>query len=69
MLAAILTQLALGGGLVLVGVWGRANAARLPPAVLPPEEVRRRARVLRRGGLACVVAGAVLAVTALLGLG
>jgi hypothetical protein len=68
MLAAILAQSALGGALVLVGVWGRANADRLPPAVLPPEEVRRRARVLRRGGVTCIVAGAAIAATALLGL-
>lgn len=53
----------LAGGLLLLGRWGIRNATRLAPQSLPENERQRRARVMRRGSVACwVAAGALLAV-------
>jgi hypothetical protein len=65
MTIALLVQLALGGGLVLLGLRGRAGAARAVPEALPAEERDHRAQVIRRGALACIVAGVALAVAGL----
>lgn len=49
-------------GLVLMalGVWGWRNAPLLSPAVLDEHERYLRARMLRRGSVACAGAGSVL---------
>ncbi|MBA0126493.1 hypothetical protein H0B56_13160 [Haloechinothrix sp. YIM 98757] len=46
--------------LVALGTWGIRHAPRLAPAALPGQERRHRARVLRRGGIACLVAATLL---------
>ena len=50
----------LGTAVLLVGVWGRRNAASLLPATLTIEDRRRKVGVYRRGALACQVAGVLL---------
>lgn len=57
MSAAVLVTL--GVGLALLGRWGRRNAARLVPPILPERERAHRAAVLRRGALGCHVIAAV----------
>ncbi|MHA6793055.1 hypothetical protein ACVGVM_05945 [Pseudonocardia bannensis] len=47
----------LGVVLVLIGHWGRRNAAGLTPPTLPADERHRREGVLRRGGAACQMVG------------
>lgn len=46
--------------LVLLGGWGRRNAARLVPEAISPEDRVRQERVLRRGSVACFGAAALL---------
>lgn len=50
----------LGAAVILVGVWGRRNAASLLPATLSTEDRRRKLVVYRRGALACQIAGVLL---------
>lgn len=44
--------------LVPLGLWARRNADSLVPAHLDPETHQRRQRVIRRGGLTCLVVAA-----------
>lgn len=56
-------------GLVLValGVWGWRNAPLLAPAALDEDERYLRARMLRRGSIACCGAGGCLLLTVAVG--
>lgn len=56
----MLGSVVLGAAVLLVGVWGRRNAASLLPATLPAEDRRRKVIVYRRGSLACQIAGVLL---------
>ncbi|WP_433503176.1 hypothetical protein ACQP04_25930 [Pseudonocardia halophobica] len=62
MTVALVAQLVLGVGLALLGCWGRSGAAGVVPQTLPDDERARRERVIRRGGITCVLAGAVVVV-------
>jgi hypothetical protein len=62
MTGALVVQLVMGAGLVLIGWWGRTGAAGVVPGSLGDDERARRERVIRRGGIACVLAGALLMV-------
>lgn len=46
--------------LATLGMWGVRQAPRLAPVSLPERERRHRQRVLRRGGVACVVVAVLL---------
>lgn len=46
--------------LAALGTWGIRHAPRLAPGSLPEQERLHRARVLRRGGLACLLAATLL---------
>ncbi|SNR49829.1 hypothetical protein SAMN06265360_107203 [Haloechinothrix alba] len=46
--------------LAALGTWGIRHAPQLAPAPLPEQERRHRTRVLRRGGIACLVAATLL---------
>lgn len=60
--ASIIVSVFLGGMVVLIGVWGGRNAARLAPPTLPPGERDKRTRAMRRGAWACQVIGVLFAV-------
>jgi hypothetical protein len=62
MTLALVVQLVLGAGLVLIGWWGRTGARRVVPPSLPDDERAHRERVVRRGGTACVRVGALVMV-------
>lgn len=59
-------QGALGVTLLLLGRWGRHNAQELAPRYLNEDERQRRVVVIRRGGMACLVAGYSVAGSVLL---
>lgn len=62
----VFVQGALGVALFLLGRWGRHNAQELAPGYLNEDERQRRVVVMRRGGMACLVAGYSVAGSALL---
>lgn len=62
-LLAVLLQASLAVALIAVGSWGRREAPRLAPQFLSAEEREAREVVYRRGSLACLVLGWVLAGT------
>lgn len=66
MAITVIIQLALAGGLFLLGWWGRRRGAVLVAATLPEEVRIRRVTVLRRGALTCLlVAGLFVLITVL----
>ena len=58
--------LAAGGGVGLLGRWGRAHAVTLAPDHLDVYDRERRIRSMERGALACYGAALVLVIAALL---
>lgn len=62
---AVVVQALMAVVLVLVGTWGRQAADTLAPLHLSQEEREQRAAVMRRGSVACIVVGAVLALSVL----
>ena len=58
--------LAFSAGLLIFARWGWTHAEGLVPAYFEEDDRWRRIRTVRRGGVACGVAGAVLAVAAVL---
>lgn len=62
---AIAIQAGMAVALVLVGTWGRQAAETAPPNHMSEEERAHRAAVMRRGSIACIVIGAILAVSVL----
>jgi hypothetical protein len=63
---SIAVSVLIGASAVLVGLWGRRNAARLVPSTLPADERARRERVLFRGAWACQIVGALFAAAGVL---
>lgn len=59
-------HLALGGSLILLGRWGRDHATSMSPLYLDEREREIRSAVVRRGGLASILAGALIVLTTLL---
>lgn len=55
--AAAVLQVLLGGGLVLLGRWGRSHASDLPSPLLDREERALRAASYRRGAAVCLGLG------------
>lgn len=53
-------------GLAAIGRWGRTNSASLAPTYLPEEDRERREAVVRRGGAACYLGAAAMALVAVL---
>lgn len=60
MAITVIIQLALAGGLFLLGWWGRRRGAVLVAATLPEEVRIRRVTVLRRGALTCSAGGGLV---------
>jgi len=53
-------------GLAALGRWGRTGGSSLAPSYLTSEDRERREAVVRRGGLACYIGAAAMAVVAVL---
>ena len=58
---ALVVQVLATGLLFHVGMWGWERAETLPPAHMSPEDRAHRTIVMRRGSVACIVAGWVMA--------
>ncbi|CAN5662384.1 hypothetical protein BH11ACT8_BH11ACT8_35370 [soil metagenome] len=58
--------LGLAAVLALLGRWGRAHAHSLTPTSFPERDRDRRAAAVRRGGIVCYAASAVMAVVGVL---
>ncbi|RYJ07410.1 MAG: hypothetical protein EON52_01405 [Actinomycetales bacterium] len=58
-------QMLMAVGLIAVGSWGRRDAPSLVPSHLSEEEREHRVGVMRRGSVACLVVGWILAGTVL----
>lgn len=62
-LLAVALQMMLAVVLIAVGSWGRREAPSLVPSHLSEEEREHRVGVMRRGSIACLVVGWVMAGT------
>ena len=61
LLVAVVVQTLATGLLFYVGMWGWERAEVLPPAHMTPEDRAHRTMVMRRGSIACIVVGWIMA--------
>jgi hypothetical protein len=61
---AAISFIGFAAALLTIGRWGRRRAGERRPRHVTPGEWARRASVMRRGAIACQVAGAAFAVAA-----
>lgn len=65
-IATMAVLLVCAAALATLGYWGRRNGESLAPTYLGVEDRARRAAVVRRGGAACYLGAAAMAVVAFL---